>query len=238
MRLLRVHRANASCSGLSAFALTTFVLSLINAGARGIAINNIVVGLAFFYGGTVQLLAGMWEFACGNTFGATAFSSYGGFWMSFAAILTPGFGIADAYTSKDAADQLDSALGLYLIGWMIFTFLLFVASLRSSIGLVLLFGFLTLTFALLAGGFLGSGATALNATKAGGIFGVITAFSKFPSSDNDKANFFSRLVQCSRWYAHSREPLFATPNRTHWPQAASCKQQRLSDVPLARLNGP
>ena len=66
--------------GLSAFALTTFVLSLINCEAR-VTIPNIVVGLAFFYGGAAQLVAGMFELAVGNTFGGVALSSYGGFWV-------------------------------------------------------------------------------------------------------------------------------------------------------------
>lgn len=59
--------ANPSPLGLCAFALTTFVLSLINIQARGVQTNNIVLGLALFYGGLVQLLAGMWEFATGNS---------------------------------------------------------------------------------------------------------------------------------------------------------------------------
>merc|ERR1711939_169464 len=82
--------ANPAPLGLSAFALTTCVLSLINIGVRGVHEPNIVVALAFGYGGLVQLLAGMWEMAVGNTFGATALSSYGGFWLSLAIVLTPG----------------------------------------------------------------------------------------------------------------------------------------------------
>ena len=115
--------ANPAPLGLCAFALTTFVLSLINMGTRGVAAPNIVVAIALGYGGLVQLLAGMWyvrsrryctfyrasrgpvlcigssvanqdrsfrEMAVGNTFGATALSSYGGFWIAFAFILTPG----------------------------------------------------------------------------------------------------------------------------------------------------
>jgi len=81
---------NPSPLGLSAFALTTMVLSLVNVHARHVTTNNIVIGLALFYGGLCQLLAGMWEFAVGNTFGATALSSYGGFWMSFGVIFSRG----------------------------------------------------------------------------------------------------------------------------------------------------
>jgi len=75
--------------------------------------------MAFGVGGLCQLLAGMWEFAAGNTFGSTAFSSYGGFWISFGVLLTPGFGITTAL-----ADDLNSALALYLSTWFIFTFIM------------------------------------------------------------------------------------------------------------------
>ena len=74
--------------GLAGFAATTFFLSVINTNMLGASVQSIVFGLAFFYGGLAQLLAGMWEFAKGNTFGALAFSSYGAFWLSFWWILT------------------------------------------------------------------------------------------------------------------------------------------------------
>lgn len=111
--------ANPAPLGLSAFALTTFVLSLINMGTRGIAHPNIVVALAYGYGGLVQLLAGMWEMAVGNTFGATALSSYGGFWISFAIILTPGgFNIVSTLedTTEGGSDAMFlNSFGLYLM---------------------------------------------------------------------------------------------------------------------------
>src|SRR5690349_15986382 len=74
--------------GLAAFALTTFVLSMFNAGLVSDKGEPIVFGLAFAYGGLAQLLAGMWEFRTGNTFGATAFTSYGAFWISFFVFVT------------------------------------------------------------------------------------------------------------------------------------------------------
>jgi succinate-acetate transporter protein len=80
---------------------------------------NIVVGMGLAVGGLCQLLAGMWEFAAGNTFGATAFSSYGGFWISFALILIPGTGVIESLGS-----DADSALALYLSTWFIFTFIM------------------------------------------------------------------------------------------------------------------
>src|SRR3954449_10270168 len=69
--------------GLAAFALTTFVLSMFNTGLVGSGGEPIVFGLTLAYGGVAQLLAGMWEFRTGNTFGATAFASFGAFWLSY-----------------------------------------------------------------------------------------------------------------------------------------------------------
>src|SRR5438270_12765219 len=69
--------------GLAAFALTTFVLSFFNAGLVSDKGLPVVLGLALAYGGITQLFAGMWEFRNNNTFGATAFSSFGAFWISF-----------------------------------------------------------------------------------------------------------------------------------------------------------
>lgn len=75
--------------GLSAFAVTTLLLSLVNAKVVGHIHPNIVLGMAFFYGGAVQIIAGIFEMLIGNTFGATAFASYGGFWMSWGYLVTP-----------------------------------------------------------------------------------------------------------------------------------------------------
>ena len=167
---------NPSPFGLCGFALTTFVLSLINANTRGVSTPNIVVGLAYAYGGLVQLLAGMWEMACGNTFGATALSSYGGFWISYAIIETSGgFGIASAYPN---ADELSNALGFYFIGWFIFTAILLVCTLKSTVAFCSLFLFLDITFLLLAIAQFkaADGHPHIAITKTAGVFGLITAF--------------------------------------------------------------
>jgi len=176
--------ANPAPLGLSAFALTTFVLSLLNIGVRGVTVPNMVVAAAFGYGGLVQLLAGMWEMAVGNTFGATALSSYGGFWISLAIVLTPGgFDIEAAYVTSatDVAGTRDfnNAFGYFLIGWFIFTTLLLVCTLRSTVAFFLLFFFLDLAFLFLAiARFQQSSAGAPNVAcnKAGGYFGIFAAF--------------------------------------------------------------
>src|ERR671931_935712 len=73
--------------GLAGFAMTTFVLSMFNADLVSANGEPVVLGLAIAYGGLAQLLAGMWEFRNGNTFGAVAFSSFGAFWLSFAVLV-------------------------------------------------------------------------------------------------------------------------------------------------------
>ncbi len=148
--------ANPAPLGLSAFALTTFVLSAAN--AKLFDGPTIVIGLALFYGGLGQFVAGMWEFRTGNTFGATAFSSYGAFWMAVAATLQ--FNLIPNH----------AAFGFFLLGWTIFTALLFVCTLRISVGLTVLFGLLALTFLLLALGEFGAGTG-----QAGGYVGLATA---------------------------------------------------------------
>lgn len=159
--------ANPAPLGLSAFALTTFVLSSANAG--WISAGNVVLGLALFYGGLAQLIAGVQEFRAGNTFGATAFCSYGGFWLAFGVILTPAFGVVAAYPK--AAD-LHTALGFFLLGWTIFTGLMFLGTLRSNMALIAVFGLLFLTFLALTIGELGGGSSF---GTIGGYLGILTA---------------------------------------------------------------
>ena len=168
--------ANPAPLGLSAFALTTFVLSCSNAGfilpSGGGA--SVVLGLAFFYGGLMQLVAGIQEFRAGNTFGATAFCSYGGFWMATGFVLLPGTGIATALVSTKT---LGPALGVFFLGWTIFTALMLIATLRLNGALVLVFGLLTLTFLALTVGWLAGGALVPAGTwiQIGGWLGIVTA---------------------------------------------------------------
>jgi succinate-acetate transporter protein len=169
--------ANPAPLGLMSFALTTFVLSCYNAGIFGLSVSsppNVVTGLALFYGGLSQLLAGMWEFKTGNTFGATAFASYGGFWLSYAAILIPWFGVVEGYSSVGYERDLAPALAVFLLGWTIFTALMWLGTLRTNVVLSALFASLTLTFLLLTvAEYKGNGG--LRVKRAGGFFGIITA---------------------------------------------------------------
>jgi succinate-acetate transporter protein len=159
--------------GLAAFALTTFVLSFFNSGLMGEKGIPIVLGLALAYGGLAQLLAGMWEFRTGNTFGATAFTSFGAFWLSFWAF--------EQFFAKDITDktQLAHSLGLYLIGWGIFTTYMFVASLRVSVAVSLVFALLAVTFLLLG---IGNATETKGVVHAGGYVGIATAIAAWYAS--------------------------------------------------------
>ncbi|GAC1629840.1 MAG: acetate uptake transporter [Ktedonobacteraceae bacterium] len=163
--------ANAAPLGLCGFALTTFVLSSINAGWFPATGTNIIVGVALFYGGIAQMLAGMWEFRAGNTFAATAFTSYGAFWLALGIIFVPGSGILAALTAG-TAPPLHQELGLFLLGWTIFTGLMFLGTLRSNIALIVVFALLFVTFLLLT---IGELAPSDVSHQIGGYVGVATA---------------------------------------------------------------
>jgi uncharacterized protein len=158
--------------GLAAFALTTFVLSMFNANLMGAGGEPVVFGLAFAYGGLAQFAAGMWEFRTGNTFGAVAFTSYGAFWLSFWAFVE--------FFEKDVpAADAGHAVGLYLIAWGIFTTYMFVASLRTTAAVSLVFILLAATFLLLGIGNAGGHTTIVHI---GGCVGLATAVAAWYAS--------------------------------------------------------
>ena len=171
--------------GLAAFALTTFVLSMFNAGLVSDKGEPVVLGLALAYGGLAQLLAGMWEFRTGNTFGAVAFTSYGAFWLSFFAYVT---WYADKVPTADAGH----AVGLYLIAWGIFTAYMTIAAVRTSSAVLAVFVLLTLTFLVLG---IGDASGHESITKAGGWIGLATAVAAWYASFAAVTNAtFGRVV--------------------------------------------
>jgi succinate-acetate transporter protein len=160
--------------GLAAFATTTFILSMINANLVGGGVATaagIVAGMALAYGGIAQFIAGLWEFRNGNTFGATAFCSFGMFWVSFYLLL-------HVTASALPKNEVFSAIGLYLWAWAIFTAYMTVASLRTTGAVFAVFLLLTITFILLGIGnsALEGTTSATNSTiKIGGYVGLATA---------------------------------------------------------------
>lgn len=151
--------------GLGAFALTTFALSVFNADLLGASLEGVVLPLALLYGGAAQVLAGMWEFRKGNTFGALAFTSYGAFWLSFFYYVKYIAGGLPPATAHEAT-------GLFLLVWTIFTAYMLLASLRTNLMLVAVFTVLLATFILLTAGAFGPSTTV---THVGGWFGLGTA---------------------------------------------------------------
>jgi succinate-acetate transporter protein len=158
--------------GLAGFALTTFVLSMFNAGLVSKTAEPVVLGVALAYGGIAQLLAGMWEFRTGNTFGAVAFTSFGAFWISFWALVT--FFVKDIPPA-----EVGAALGLYLISWGIFTSYMFVASLRTTAAIALVFVLLAATFFLLG---IGNANESEGLIEVGGWCGLATAVAAWYAS--------------------------------------------------------
>jgi succinate-acetate transporter protein len=170
--------------GLISFALTTFVLGLYQCGAGlpnndpfgNVGPEQAVFGLAVFYGGAAQFIAGIMEFRVGNTFGTTLHCSYGAFWLAFAMFLVPSLGIKDAYAGDERAYSF--ALGIFLIMWCFLTVVFFIGALRTNLAVLIVLGCLVLAFFFLALAqfLLTSHETAARRiNKTGGAFSVICA---------------------------------------------------------------
>jgi uncharacterized protein len=183
--------ANPAPLGLVGFGLTTLLLSFINANIISGADLPVVLATAIPFGGACQIFAGMWEFRTGNTFGATAFTSYGAFWISFVLIFT-------VFAKQLPADPTP-ILGLYLFAWGIFTAYMFVASLGgASRAVSLVFILLAITFFLLAFGAWGkspSGTSTFGLSTLGGYVGIATAVAAMYTSFAGVANAnFKRTI--------------------------------------------
>jgi uncharacterized protein len=165
-------KADPAPLGLAGFAMTTFVLSVANMQIIGASSLQVVLGLALAYGGLAQLLAGMWEFKNGNTFGATAFSSFGAFWLSYVAFV---WFFAPNLKAEDAA----GAVGTYLLAWGIFTFYMWLATLRHARPVMIVFLLLWITFLLLA---IGEYTSTKTITQVGGFVGLLTAIAAWYAS--------------------------------------------------------
>ena len=138
--------ANPAPLGLVGFGLTTVLLSLVNAGVLPAGGEQVVLPMALAYGGLIQILAGLLEFRTGNTFGTTAFLSYGAFWWWFALLIMFGsHGVLDL-------SHAGSTIGVALLGWGVFTFYMWIATFKLSKALWWVFLTLWVTFFLLGFG--------------------------------------------------------------------------------------
>ncbi|NMB19270.1 MAG: acetate uptake transporter [Firmicutes bacterium] len=162
---LKDQTANPAPLGLLGFGMTTVLLNIHNAGL--FPINSMILAMGIFYGGLAQVIAGVMEWKKNNTFGTTAFTSYGLFWLSFVGLLVmPEIGWTVATSS--------TAMACYLFMWGLFTLALFIGTLRISKALQVVFASLTALFWLLAlGNFTGSAGTLTFA----GFVGIFCGFS-------------------------------------------------------------
>ncbi|HSU69411.1 MAG TPA: acetate uptake transporter [Tepidisphaeraceae bacterium] len=160
--------ANPAPLGLFGFGMTTVLLNLHNAGFFGM--NSMILAMGICYGGAAQVLAGIFEWKKNNLFGATAFISYGFFWLSLVVLVLLG-------QINPALKSDEHAMAAYLAMWGLFTLGLFVASLRLSVAVRIIFATLTLLFFLLAyGDYAGAGASFRHFT---GYEGIVCGFSAF-----------------------------------------------------------
>ena len=167
-----VPAADPAPLGLAAFALTTFLLSGHNA---SFIPDAIWVGPALFYGGLAQLLAGMWEFRNRNVFGATAFSTYGGFWLGLGSVVVLA-DVSKTFAGGLAGSNLTNALAWFLIAFAIFNTYMLLHSMRVSLAVFFVFLTLEITEIVLAIGFfnISHGGTEWW-LHAGGWCGIVTA---------------------------------------------------------------
>lgn len=157
--------ADPAALGLGGFALTTFILSLFNAHLLPAEGALVVLGPAFFYGGLAQLLAGQQEYKKNNVFGATAFSTYGAFWLSLAFVnLMVALNVFDFGASEAVA------IGIFLVAFTIFNTYMWIGSFRVSVAVCLVFTTLEITFILLDLAHWG-----IVSTVPGGAFGILCA---------------------------------------------------------------
>ncbi|MRI82518.1 acetate uptake transporter [Fundicoccus ignavus] len=141
--LVTENTANPAPLGLMGFGMTTILLNIHNAGF--FPMDAMILGMGIFFGGMAQVIAGMMEFKKNNTFGTTAFTSYGFFWLALVALnVMPAVGLGAAPSSLSMA--------AFLFMWGLFTFFMFIATLRISKALQVVFGTLAILFFLLAAG--------------------------------------------------------------------------------------
>lgn len=164
-------RFNPTPLGFCAFALTLFVFSMYNAGVAVpvSASHGVLMGLALFYGGVIQTIAGLLEFRVGNNINALTFCSYGGFWLGLASLYIGSFSFL---FNMDITVQ-NKAFGIFFLAWAIFTFALLISSVRTNVVFIVLLFCLTLTFALLTACKLRQ--DDYNIQRAAGAFGILTA---------------------------------------------------------------
>lgn len=169
--------ANPVPVGVASFAISLFALSLVNIGARGVHNATALAGLCWFVAGALEVFAGMWCIVIENTWAATLLTSFGGFWIGYGCILVDVFGIAEAY-----GDNLNNMLAFWVLAWAIFTFIMWLTTLRSTWPLSILIFLVFLTLIVLSAAqfcAVSAPSASANLGKAGGYIGLITSLLAF-----------------------------------------------------------
>ena len=188
--ILASNWGNSAPLGLAAFAITTFMLSMVNAKLVNAGVEPVVFGVALMFGGIAQVIAGAIQFRSGNTFTGVLFTGFGAFWLSL-------YAIAEFFLKDVPAAQVGHSLGLFLYGFGLFAAWLWLASFRSNVVVVTAVGLLVATlFVLGAGNYSGSGFT----VEVGGYMGLVVAF---------MAAYLSCAELCEASYKRSVLPLWS-----------------------------
>jgi succinate-acetate transporter protein len=180
---------NSAPLGLAAFAVTTFMLSMVNAKLVPAGVEPVVFGVALMFGGIAQLIAGIIQFRNGNTFTGVLFTGFGAFWMSL-------YAIVEIFLKDVPPAQVGHALGLFLYAFGIFAAWIWLASFRTNVFVVVALADLVATFFVLgAGNYSGNGLT----VEVGGYLGLVVAA---------LAAYISCAELCEASYKRTVLPLF------------------------------
>jgi len=185
---------NSAPLALAAFAVTTFMLSMVNSGIVNIGVLPAVFGVALMFGGLTQLVAAFFQFRIGNTFAGVLFGTFGAFWLSL-------YALAEFFLKDVPAAQAGHALGLFLYAFGIFTVWILAASFRTNILVVAALADLVATFFVLGAGNWGGNATVIHA---GGYLGLVAAA---------LAAYLSCAEVCEASYGHPVLPVWSLAKR-------------------------
>jgi succinate-acetate transporter protein len=189
--------------GLAGFALTTFLLSAANANWMSHATGAAFLGYAFFYGGLAQLLAGMWEFRNKNVFGATAFGSYGAFWIGLGAwvefVRIPALAAAaraPLALGPSTVSSLNHDLGWILLAWAIFNTYMMLLSAQVNMAVFAVFATLEITEIILFSAFFAAGSALTTGwIQTGGYVGLVTALVAWYTSAAGVSNGLAGVIR-------------------------------------------
>ncbi|KAG0082082.1 hypothetical protein BGZ93_002528 [Podila epicladia] len=180
IRIIQPANGNPGPLGLFAFAVTTIISNLyaIGAGVPPGDGGQVLMGFALWYGGIVQILAGMWSMKVGNTFEATAFSSFGAYWAAYGYMFFPLSGMKAAYDGLNP-EVYQNAVGIFTFVWALMAIILTVGTTKSTVSTILMFVFLDVHLLFVAGNYFGHHGPGDYPMRIGSAFGILSALMAF-----------------------------------------------------------